>query len=78
MPAQKALVKIDGGHFGLLYHSSELFDRASKAQADFVIRTVRPTEIPLTRHHGGGMSMTEGGLVARPVRSSKQPGPRRV
>jgi hypothetical protein len=29
---------IDGGHFGLLHHPSELFDRASEVQADFLTR----------------------------------------
>jgi hypothetical protein len=35
---------MDGGHFRLLYHPSEPFDRASKTQADFLIRTARPTD----------------------------------
>jgi hypothetical protein len=44
VPGEKELVKMDGGHFRLLYHPSEPFDRASKTQADFLIRTVRPTD----------------------------------
>lgn len=34
----KELVSMTGGHFGLLYHPSEAFDRASAAQADFLVR----------------------------------------
>lgn len=30
--------EIDGGHFGLLYHPSDLFDEASGVQADFLLR----------------------------------------
>ncbi len=37
-PQPKELLRIDGGHFGLLYHPSELFDRVSAAQAEFVVR----------------------------------------
>lgn len=33
-PKQK--VEIDGGHFGLLYYPSQLFDLASKTQVDFL------------------------------------------
>jgi cephalosporin-C deacetylase-like acetyl esterase len=33
---QKEWVDIDGGHFGLLYYPSPLFDRSSKAQIDFL------------------------------------------
>lgn len=32
----KQLVEIDGGHFGLLYYPSLIFDKASKAQIDFL------------------------------------------
>ena len=32
----KEWVDIDGGHFGLLYYPSELFDKSSKAQIDFL------------------------------------------
>ena len=37
---QKELVEIDGGHFGLLYHPSVLFDQASRAQSDFLLRAL--------------------------------------
>lgn len=33
---EKEWVDIDGGHFGLLYYPSQLFDKASKAQIDFL------------------------------------------
>jgi uncharacterized protein len=34
--SQKELIEMDGGHFGLLYYPSALFDKASKAQCDFL------------------------------------------
>jgi pimeloyl-ACP methyl ester carboxylesterase len=34
----KELLEIEGGHFGLLYHPSPLFDQASVAQRDFLRR----------------------------------------
>ena len=34
----KELCEIDGGHFGLLHHPSELFNLASRAQARFLVR----------------------------------------
>jgi hypothetical protein len=37
-PQPKELFEIAGGHFGLLYHPSALFDRASAAQRDFLLR----------------------------------------
>lgn len=37
-PQPKELLEVDGGHFGLLYHPSPLFDRVSAAQADFLHR----------------------------------------
>jgi fermentation-respiration switch protein FrsA (DUF1100 family) len=37
-PQPKELVEIDGGHFGLLYYPSPLFDQASQAQIDFLRR----------------------------------------
>ena len=37
-PQPKELVEIDGGHFGLLYYPSPLFDQASKVQQDFLSR----------------------------------------
>ncbi len=38
VPGAKQLVEIDGGHFGLLHHPSELFDVASRAQRDFLLQ----------------------------------------
>lgn len=38
VPGPKELVEIDGGHFGLLYFPSELFDQASTLQAEFLAR----------------------------------------
>ncbi|MDE3185076.1 MAG: alpha/beta fold hydrolase [Bacteroidota bacterium] len=32
----KELIEMDGGHFGLLYYPGELFDKASKAQCNFL------------------------------------------
>jgi pimeloyl-ACP methyl ester carboxylesterase len=40
LPAAKQLFEIDGGHFGLLHHPSELFDVASRAQRDFLVQTL--------------------------------------
>jgi len=37
-PQPKKLVEIDGGHFGLVYYPSPLFEQASKAQQDFLER----------------------------------------
>lgn len=37
-PEPKELLEVDGGHFGLLYHPSVLFDEVSAAQADFLRR----------------------------------------
>jgi fermentation-respiration switch protein FrsA (DUF1100 family) len=34
----KALLEIDGGHFGLLHYPSEIFDQASAAQRDFLLK----------------------------------------
>ncbi len=33
--------EIDGGHFGLLYHPSDLFEQASSIQADYLARGLR-------------------------------------
>ena len=39
IPAKKKeLVEIAGGHFGLLYHPSDLFNKACRAQRDFLAR----------------------------------------
>jgi uncharacterized protein len=40
-PEPKENVEIDGGHFGLLYYPSELFEQASRAQCDFLIRHLK-------------------------------------
>jgi hypothetical protein len=40
-PEPKQLIEIDGGHFGLLFYPSTLFDEASKAQADFFVSYLR-------------------------------------
>ena len=37
-PPPKELFEITGGHFGLLYYPSAVFDQASSAQRDFLIR----------------------------------------
>ena len=37
-PEPKELVELAGGHFGLLHYPSELFDLASGAQRDFLLR----------------------------------------
>jgi uncharacterized protein len=36
IPGEKEWYEIGGGHFGLLYHPSDLFDEASSVQADFL------------------------------------------
>lgn len=38
LPGEKDWYDLDGGHFGLLYHPSELFDEASRVQADYLTR----------------------------------------
>jgi pimeloyl-ACP methyl ester carboxylesterase len=37
-PEPKEWLDVDGGHFGLLYHPSELFDEVSAVQAEFLVR----------------------------------------
>jgi pimeloyl-ACP methyl ester carboxylesterase len=37
-PGPKELFEIGGGHFGMLYHPSPLFDQAARAQRDFLLR----------------------------------------
>lgn len=37
-PAPSELLEVGGGHFGLLYHPSPLFDKVSDAQADFLVK----------------------------------------
>ena len=43
LPGEKDWFDLDGGHFGLLYHPSELFDQASGVQADYLTRHLLPT-----------------------------------
>ncbi|HZJ07809.1 MAG TPA: hypothetical protein VFD59_20460 [Nocardioidaceae bacterium] len=38
LPAEKDWYEIDGGHFGLLYHPSDLFDEASSIQAEYLTK----------------------------------------
>jgi len=38
VPGTKHILEVDGGHFGLLYHPSPLFDHVSAAQADFLVK----------------------------------------
>lgn len=38
LPGEREWYDLDGGHFGLLYHPSELFDEASGVQAEFLTR----------------------------------------
>jgi uncharacterized protein len=42
MPDPKQWYDIAGGHFGLLYHPSPLFDEAAGIQADFLKRWLAP------------------------------------
>jgi len=37
LPAEKEWYDLDGGHFGLLYHPSDLFDEVSTAQVDYLV-----------------------------------------
>ncbi|MGH2358318.1 MAG: hypothetical protein ACRDGJ_09960 [Candidatus Limnocylindria bacterium] len=44
IPGEKEIVDLDGGHFGLLHHPSALFDLASAAERDFLVRRLtRPS-----------------------------------
>jgi len=38
IPGPKEYMEVEGGHFGLLYYPGELFNKASKAQCDFLRR----------------------------------------
>ncbi len=40
-PQPKEKLEIDGGHFGLLYYPSELFEQVSRAQRDFLIHCLK-------------------------------------
>ena len=42
LPGEKDWYDIDGGHFGLLYHPSDLFDEASAVQAAYVAKHLLP------------------------------------
>jgi len=42
LPGEKDWYDIDGGHFGLLYHPSELFEEASTVQASYLTRHLLP------------------------------------
>jgi len=39
-PADKEILEIQGGHFGILWHPSPEFDRAADAQRDFLLRVL--------------------------------------
>jgi hypothetical protein len=39
-PAGAEVLEIDGGHFGLLWHPSDIFDRAVAAQREFLLRVL--------------------------------------
>ena len=39
-PQPKQILEIEGGHFGLLHYPSELFEQASSAQREFLLRTL--------------------------------------
>jgi uncharacterized protein len=39
-PAEKEILEIEGGHFGLLWYPGALFDRAVQAQRDFLLRAL--------------------------------------
>lgn len=42
LPGERDWYDIDGGHFGLLYHPSDLFDEASTVQAAYLARHLLP------------------------------------
>ena len=42
IPAPKEILEVEGGHFGVAYYPSPLFDLASTAQIDFLTRTLGP------------------------------------
>jgi hypothetical protein len=42
LPGEKAWYNIDGGHFGLLYHPSDLFYEASTVQAAYLTKHLLP------------------------------------
>jgi len=40
VPGRKQWAEIDGGHFGLLYYPGDLFEQATSAQRDFLVRAL--------------------------------------
>jgi alpha-beta hydrolase superfamily lysophospholipase len=46
VPGPKELLVVDGGHFGLLYHPSELFDLASETERAFLVRHLATSGMP--------------------------------
>jgi uncharacterized protein len=40
LPGPKELLEVEGGHFGIIEYPSEAFDRASRAQAEFLARSL--------------------------------------
>jgi hypothetical protein len=38
LPAPKEWHDIDGGHFGLVWHPSELFDEVTRVQREFLLK----------------------------------------
>jgi hypothetical protein len=40
LPGPTELLEVDGGHFGILEHPSQAFDRASMAQAAWLARVL--------------------------------------
>jgi uncharacterized protein len=48
VPGSKEYVEIEGGHFGLIYYPSDLFDKASGIQRNFLVeRLIAPAPIPV-------------------------------
>jgi hypothetical protein len=41
MRCPKQWVNIDGGHFGLLYYPSKIFEQASAQQREFLVGALR-------------------------------------
>lgn len=67
VPGTKEWIDIDGGHFGLLYYPSDLFDQASSAQCRFLkahlLGAIRP-----------GQGISSPRLTKRSARRRKQRG----
>jgi len=45
VPEPKQLVEIDGGHFGLVYYPSTLFDDASSTQANYLVEHLMQKDV---------------------------------